>query len=82
MTKFKKLNLREINKGPKETKFLKCVTTNTVDDNEETFPEMYETVIYVGEDISYGDVFIAYDSPNNFVIFFGEAGDEFKDNGE
>lgn len=42
-------------------------------------PFHWENVLFIGEDKKYGDVFKAWDSnaPNDYVIFFGEKGDEF-----
>ena len=42
-------------------------------------PEDYKNVIHIGNDACYGDVFKAWDDDeNNFCLFLGFAGDEFK----
>ena len=41
-------------------------------------PTDFLNVLHIGLDVTYGDVFKAWDSnENKFVIFFGTAGDEF-----
>ena len=84
MTTFKKLDLKKLgDKGTsKKTRFTKFITIEGVVTSSFT-PTHFINVIHIGSDCSYGDVFIAYDNdPSNFRLFFGEAGDEFKDNGE
>lgn len=50
----------------------------SVTDDRQT-PDSYDNVLYLGHDGIYGDVFKAwYDDDDNFFIFFGIAGDEFK----
>ena len=42
-------------------------------------PENYDNVLHIGKDVDYGDVFKVWNNsnPNDFIIFFGEKGDEF-----
>lgn len=85
MTTFKKLDLRNLgNKSSsKKTEFTKFITGGYDVEETNMLPSEYKNVIHIGRDHVYGDVFIAYDSdPDYFTIYFGEAGDEFKNNGE
>ena len=87
MTKFRSVDLTNIiekaKNSKKKTVFKKFIGGGFEVRNATTFPDKYGSVIHIGHDNFYGDVFIAYSSnPNDFTIFFGEAGDEFKDNGE
>lgn len=84
MTTFRKIDLGNLDNksSSKKTRFTKFITTEGVVTSLFT-PTNFINVIHIGSDCSYGDVFVAYDNdPNNFRLFFGEAGDEFKDNGE
>ena len=85
MTIFRKIDLKKLgDEGTsKKTKFTKVVINSYDVEETNTSPSEYENVVHIGRDRVYGDVFIAYDdNPNNFTIFFGEAGDEFENNGE
>lgn len=85
MTSFRRINLeKEVQvTEPKRTTFHSCVNSELNNERACISPKDYKNVVYIGNDISYGDVFIAYnDDPTVFTIYFGEAGDEFKDNGE
>ncbi len=82
MTNFRRINLEEEIEiiKPKGTIFYNSVNSQLEITTAVLSPEEYENVIHIGEDINYGDVFIAYDDdPNDFTVFFGEAGDEFKE---
>ena len=85
MTSFRRINLeKEVQvTEPKRTTFHSLVSKQSISQIAKLSPKDYKNVVYIGNDISYGDVFIAYnDDPTAFTIYFGEAGDEFKDNGE
>ena len=84
MTKFRRINLEQSNKKhPKKTVFNHYVTSYLNIASAKNPPDDYEVVIHIGTDKEYGDVFIVYDdSPDRFTIYFGEAGDEFENNGE
>lgn len=85
MTKFRKINLENLGnkKSLKKTKFTKVITESYDVEETDLMPSVYKNVVHIGNDEIYGDVFIAYDgNPNIFTIYFGEAGDEFKNNGE
>ncbi len=85
MTKFRKIDLKNLGdkSSLKKTKFTKVITENYDAEETDLLPSVYKNVVHIGKDVIYGDVFIAYDgNPNIFTIYFGEAGDEFKDNGE
>ena len=85
MTKFRRINLEKSNdkKCPKKTVFNNYVTSYLNIASAKIPPDDYEVVIHIGMDRQYGDVFVAYnDDPNKFFIYFGEAGDEFENNGE
>lgn len=54
-------------------------TTGAYIDDTPLTPDRYENVLHIGYDSMYGDVFKCWDKNiNNFAIFFGIAGDEFK----
>lgn len=84
MTKFRRINLEQSNKKhPKKTVFNHYVTSNLEVETVTTSPNNWKVVVHIGTDKEYGDVFIVYDdSPDRFTIYFGEAGDEFENNGE
>lgn len=85
MTKFRKINLENLGNESslKKTKFTKVITGGYEVEETDLMPSVYKNVVHIGNDVIYGDVFIAYDSdPDYFTIYFGEAGDEFKNNGE
>ena len=84
MTNFRKINL-STNQSVKEqqkTVFKSFVATTRIEVAIQQ-PVNYKNIIHIGKDVAYGDVFIAYDdNPTNFRIYFGKAGDEFKNNEE
>ena len=80
MTKFKTLNSNK--KEKKETVFTHYVDTGkTIEKTDIDEPEQWKNVLHIGYDDDYGDVFKAWneDDQNEFVIFFGQKGDEFED---
>lgn len=64
---------------PKKTVFKKHVNSDLVIINSIFSVDEYKNVLHIGNDKYYGDVFKAWDDDeNDFWIFFGTAGDEFK----
>ena len=85
MTSFRRINLEKEanNSKPKQTKFHSYIDENyMIKKSDGIYPEDHKVVIHIGYDEVYDDVFIAYDDPSNFTIYFGEAGDEFENTGE
>ena len=84
MTSFRSIDLGSTGKkSKKKTTFSKLITEDFKVIEANVAANEYDNIVHLGVDKVYGDVFIAYDSnPHDFTIFFGEAGDEFKDNGE
>ena len=74
------MTLNSEKQEPKKTVFEKVVSSKfSITKNTAYKPELFENVLYLGNDKYYGDVFKAWNSPiNQFLIFFGTAGDEFK----
>lgn len=80
MTKFIDKTKDNSVKTPKQTVFKKYLAEDMVvkDNTEGTPVREWEVIEFIGRDRTYGDVFKAYISdPNDFVLFFGEKGDEF-----
>lgn len=78
MTKFSK-KFGEVKKESRQTVFKKVIDSDFTINEAVDNPSDYENINWVGHDQLYGDVFFCYDNDkeNNFVIFFGTAGDEF-----
>lgn len=84
MTNFRKINLptNQSVKEQQKTVFKSFVGTTRIEVALK-HPVDYENIIHIGKDVAYGDVFIAYnDNPTSFRIYFGKAGNEFKNNEE
>lgn len=80
MTKFIDKTKDNSVKTPKQTVFEKYLEDDmTIKDNSDgSSVESWGTIEFIGSDLSYGDVFKAYDSnANTFTLFFGVKGDEF-----
>lgn len=65
----------------KKKEFKPTVFTHAINEEkiiEETIdnPNEYNSVIWLGKDKYYGDVFKAWNDIKNFTIFFGVKGDE------
>ena len=81
-TNFFTLEVEETEK--KEPKKKKTVFTHYINAYKEikkpsTMATDFENVLLIGRDKYYGDVFKVWDNdPNDFAIYFGEAGDEFE----
>lgn len=81
MTKFINLGqLPEEQNKKKETVFTHLLESDKTMIAYETSPKAYDTVIFLGYDNNYGDVFKAYkeDCLNKFTILLGIKGDEFR----
>ena len=78
MTKFNK-KFGEVKKESRQTVFKKSVRRDFTITSTTNRPSDFDNVNWVGHDKSYGDVFICYNNgnENDFIIFFGTAGDEF-----
>ena len=65
MTNFRKINLKKEVQvtGPKSTTFHSCVNSELNNERTDMNPEDYENVVYIGNDTSYGDVFIVLVCP-------------------
>ena len=80
MTKYLTLDKKEKPEG-KKTVFQKVLSVSqTIEDTHMT-PDAYGNVLYLGNDAYYGDVFKVWDKDTDaeFILFFGEKGDEFND---
>ena len=77
MTKFSTLDNKK--KGVKKTIFNEYVNGELEIDSCLTKPYNWDNVLHLGYAKDYGDVFKVWDDPNenDFVIIFGEKGDEF-----
>ena len=77
VTKYKTLNKETRDK--KKTIFTKFVNSDLEIVEVSTAPETWGNVLHIGFDRRYGDVFKVWDdnSERDFVIVFGEKGDEF-----
>lgn len=77
-TKF--MTLGDSKKGGKKTVFKTFLNSSFTAIKAESQPEDYTNVLFLGHDDGYGDVFKAWsDDQDNFILFFGEKGDEFND---
>ncbi len=78
-TKFIKMPpIGDVEKESKITVFSQSLSDNFTVAPAVNQPYEYENVMFIRHDEDYGDVFIAWDdNPNDFMIFFGTAGDEF-----
>jgi len=78
MTKYTTLENKE-SKPINRTEFYSRVGTSSIDVSPIENPYGYDNVIHIGSDKFYGDVFKAWNDgeENDFVLFFGEKGDEF-----
>ena len=78
MTKFISLPGQKSTVRP--TVFTRCVNDHyQAKDVEDVSPDDFETVIHIGYDSVYGDVFKAVRRGESaeFVIYFGKRGDEY-----
>ena len=76
-TNFMTLNSEK--QEPKKTAFEKQVDWCLTIDTTLWRPDEFKNVLHIGKDNNYGDVFKAWnDDKNDFFIFFGTAGYEFK----
>lgn len=64
----------------KRTKFLKYLDGDFQIQSANSEPDHYDFVKFVGSDKIYGDIFFAWSKglENDATLFFGEKGDEFK----
>ncbi len=63
----------------RKTIFKKRVCLDSIDNVISSTPDNYDNIVYLGNDVVYGDVFKAFDNgSNNFTIFFGDKGFEFE----
>ena len=77
-TKFTSL---DDNKEGKKTVFTKAVMKNLTINGTISQPDDFDNILHIGFDKYYGDVFKCWcnkDNVNEFIIYFGTAGDEFK----
>lgn len=77
-TKF--MTLEREKKETKKTKFTHVISSKTeIEETNVFYPTSFDNVLWIGFNNFYGDVFKAWDNgrENNFVIYFGEKGDEF-----
>ena len=73
------MTLNSEKQEPKKTVFEKQVDWCLTIDTTLCRPDEFKNVLHIGKDNNYGDVFKAWnDNENDFYIFFGTAGDEFK----
>ena len=73
------MTLNSEKQEPKKTVFKKYIGADMVFNDSSWRPDQFENVLYIGRDKAYGDVFKVWDDDeNDFLIFFGTAGDEFK----
>lgn len=80
MTKFIDKTKESLVKKSKQTVFERYLEEDmTIKDNSNgSSVESWGTIEFIGSDLSYGDVFKAYDDDANiFTLFFGTKGDEF-----
>ena len=63
----------------KKTVFEKCVDTKLNVSDERTFASEFDNVVFLGNDVHYGDVFKAWNNgqEHDFIIYFGVKGSEF-----
>ena len=74
-TKFLSLDTTKV--GTK-TIFTHVLTIQKELNEAQCTPEIYDNVLWLGFDNSYGDVFKAWDNNDtNFYIYFGKKGTEF-----
>ncbi len=80
-TKYLTLDNLTSNNQPKQTKFTHYIDSDKmVEKALNRSPNYWDNVLFIGHDKCYGDVFKCWDNgyEDNFIIFFGEKGDEFK----
>lgn len=76
MTKFTTLEKKT---KKRETVFKKLITSDLEILSTNYKPTDFDNVLHIGNDECYGDVFKAWNKSreNDFIIYFGKAGDEF-----
>lgn len=73
------MTLNSDKQEPKKTVFEKYVDGCLAINATPWRPDEFKNVLHIGNDNNYGDVFKVWDDDeNDFFIFFGTAGDEFK----
>lgn len=69
---------RKKKKEKKETIFTHFINSHREIKRTSYIATDFENVMLIGRDKVYGDIFKCWDNdPNEFLIFFGTAGDEF-----
>ena len=77
-TKF--MTLGDSKKTGKKTVFKTLLNSSFTAIKADSQPKDYTNVLFLGHDDGYGDVFKAWrDDQDNFILYFGEKGDEFND---